>query len=167
MVFMAKIYNSDLFKELKDGAKIQQAVDRIPNEIAEKVIPVMEVNPKLLRTINIIKNVYGTATGNLTVYSVPSNKDFYLVGADISAQEDALSTNTATYIAATIDGAAVRILQLSKLTLTADSKNGSISFNTPIKIDRGTNITLSNSFGAGAAVKTCTIYGYVIDNSNA
>ncbi len=44
----AIIYNSDVTKELRDGGKISLR-DAIPNQLAEKVVPVMEVNPKFYK----------------------------------------------------------------------------------------------------------------------
>jgi hypothetical protein len=43
----AKIYNSNLTKAIVDGAKLQISEGGIPSEIAEKVVPTMEVNPNL------------------------------------------------------------------------------------------------------------------------
>ena len=39
---MAKIYNSDCTKGLAQNASIQQNVDKVPNELAEKIVPTFE-----------------------------------------------------------------------------------------------------------------------------
>jgi hypothetical protein len=50
---MAQIFNSELKKQLIDGAKLQTSKDVIPSQLADKVVPVMEVNPKLLKYCGI------------------------------------------------------------------------------------------------------------------
>ena len=89
---MATIYNSDLFKEMASAGALQQAVDKIPNQLAEKVVPVMEVNPKLFRRINIIKQDDLQNATSSTTYTTPTDKDFFLTNLNFSY----IKTNTAT-----------------------------------------------------------------------
>lgn len=156
----AKIFNSYLTKEIIDGAKLQQNLGGIPSEIAEKVIPVMEVNPKLLRVCNIVRS--DTATNN-TLYVIPTNKDFYLVSAFVQAGFTAAGQST-SFISAVIDGQTQKIVQ-NKVTCGAGlTANDTTSINPcfPIKIDRGTTIVLNvGNWGSGGIV------GYTLDNITA
>lgn len=167
---MAWIYNTELSKELKEGAKLQQTRDIIPNQLADKVVPVMEVNPKLLRRINIVRNVSSAVTAGMTAYTTPTGaQDFYLTGFQFSLTKDAAcdaATGTLT-ITATIDGASRVLGNYSHITLTADSVIIDREFTIPVKIDRGSTIANSITFAAGVCTRSLCITGYTVDNPNA
>jgi hypothetical protein len=171
---MAKIYNSDVTKGLAQNAGIQQNVDKTPNELAEKIVPTFETNPELLRRTNIIK--FGgtiTAVTNVTLYTTPTNQDFYLTGFFISIMKDAVSdlpTGDAGSITAIVNGETIRLVTLYSIALTAESKQQYIQLKHPLKIDRNTNIVLSRGTTGGTVgvyIKTGTIYGYIVETSNA
>ena len=166
---MATIYNSDLTKELILGGRLQVSRDIIPSQLAEKVVPVMEVNPKLLRVCYVVGGRNDSTTGLKTVYTTPSDRDFYLTSIHLSLIANA-ACDIATggvNVTATVGGASKMIIGIPIITLTAQSGNQAITFDTPIKIDRNVAITVSGTFTAGVLVRTCTITGYFVDNSNA
>jgi len=165
---MANIHNSDLFKELRDGGKLQQLNDVMPSQLADKVVPVMEVNPKFFRRVNIIRTQSTAITGTNAIYTTPSgSQDFYIIGAQLSAQSDATADNTLISISTTVEGVSAVILRLAKLTTTAHTDDIAITFPNPIKIDRNTAINLVNTFTVGNSRSSGTIYGYLVDNPNA
>lgn len=164
---MAKINSTEQMNALRNATKINTAIEMVPNNLSEDVVSTIESNFNLVKPVNIYKNIGSTATGTDIVYSIPTNQDFYLTGLSLFIQENVTSDNTATYISATINGASVRLISFRKLTLTASTVFGHRDFSRPIKIDRGTNITVTNSFAAGAATKEASICGYTDDSSNA
>lgn len=163
---MATIYNSQLSQELTDGAKIQVSKDKIPTELAEKVIPVMEVNPKLFRRINVIKagialNVTGTG-----VYTTPTDKDFYLCGAQLSLIKDVTSTSTFTYLSCTDEyGALQTLLKIVSLSLTPQIDGCTADFTIPIKLKRGSVIGINNFTNVANITSHACIWGYTVDNN--
>lgn len=158
----AKIYNSNLTKEVIDGAKLQVQDGNIPSEIAEKVIPVMEVNPKLLRRVNIVKQ---NTSGN--IYTTPTDRDFYLTAFNLSAYSTAVGANQISISAIPYGETAGVVIGRICLFNTAaiDSQNGVLSqdFTVPIKLARGSAISL---IAAGTTVRSATIFGYTTDQSN-
>jgi hypothetical protein len=168
---MAIIYNSELSAELIKGAKIQVNRDKVPNEIAEKVVPVMEVNPRLLKIVKICRQVTATNPASATViYTTPSNQDFYLCGTQMSAMKNVtsdLGTGPFCSLNASIDGVNRSIISFTGITLTAQERETSIDFNIPIKIDRGTTIVLvaSTAPAAGTYIRTGSIWGYIDEQS--
>lgn len=163
---MPTIYNSDLSKELQIGASLQVS-EGIPNQLAEKVVPVMEVNPKLTKTLDIVKYTNTSGTSNATIYTVP-DQEFYLKGAQLSIIKNATSdVATGSYgLLATINGVSTPILSLALLTLTAQEQSICISFINPIKVDKNTSILLASAAStAGTMVRTGIIYGYLKLNS--
>lgn len=165
---MATIYNSDLTREVRDGAKIQQSRESIPSQLADKIVPVMEVNPKLLRRARSLASLARSTTGTGTVMTASSNKTTILTGLTAgfikTATCDVATGDINVYT--TIGGASVALLRLPVLTLTAQEQNVSIQFSTPIEIDLGATIVFSGTFTAGSLVRTAVVYGYEVDNPN-
>lgn len=159
---MATIYNSDLSKEIQQGAKIQQNYDTIPNELAEKVLPVMEVNPKLLRRANVVKYVSGASSG--TIYTTPTDKDFFLCTAILSVNKDVASTAAGTYLSCVVEGVTTRLIHIAGITLTVQSECLSVSFPVPIKIDRNTPIAIASSASGAVIAVAGTITGYTVED---
>lgn len=161
---MAQIHNTDLFKELKDGGKIQQLHDVIPNQLAEKVVPVMEVNPKFFRRVNVV--ISSLSAG--TIYTTPTDKDFYLTFAHMSAQTVTAGAATCTLAITPFEINAATIILNINLQPTAliDTCHDvtTASFTPPILLKRGTVITSAATAGVN---KRFVIAGYTVDNINA
>lgn len=163
---MATIYNTELLKELKNGARIQQIKDVIPSQLAEKVVPVMEVNPRLLKICNVVANVEG-AGGNSTLYAVPADKRFFLVACNLSRTKVAGDAGTDCNINVTLPTGqtGAKVLSICGVTLTAAQDSVATNFPIPIEIKPGTNILLSS---AGATTRHAgTLVGYTIENVTA
>lgn len=167
---MANIYNSDLTKELVEGAKLQLSREYPPNQIADKVVPVMEVNPKLLRRTNLVRNFSSTTTaGSTTLVTAENSKDIFITGISVHIVKDAVCDAATGNVSFTlnIDGAARTIISLGLITLTAQQISREVIFENPIKIDRGSSITYSSTtFTAGVCLRSYQIYGYYVDNPN-
>lgn len=163
---MATIFNSDLTKEITTGAKLQTGRDIIPSQLAEKVVPVMEVNPKLLRRCNILKTATATNATTATIYAVPAGRPFYLTAATLSMIKDATATSTSTRLIVNVDGVSARVLTIEGMTLTADTQTLTINFPFPIKVDAGSNITVTNTTNVANITSTGVIVGYHDDINN-
>lgn len=160
---MEQINNDQTIREC--SRVLGHQVENIPQLDTSKIILTAEVNPKLLRRSNIIASAASTTTGSLTIYTTPSDKDFYLTGAQIGLIKDVVCDNTTGNfgLQMTFSGAAVKILNIPILTLTAQSSQESICFSQPIKLDRNSIINLTMSFTAGVASKSASIFGYTVD----
>jgi len=165
---MATIYNSDLSKELIEGAKIQTSFDSIPNQLAEKVVPVMEVNPKLLRRIDFIKSATKSVTGASTFTSL-TDSDVMITNLNVGMIKDVVCDAATGSIEVTIitDGVSKAIASIPIITLTAQNQIMCINFNPPIKMDRNTTFSLSGTYAAGVMVRNYTLSGYQIINPRA
>lgn len=168
---MATIYNTDLFKEIKDGAKIQQLTDAIPTQLQGTVVPVMEVNPKLLRRTNFIKSVNRTTSGNATLFTTSSDVDTFITAVQLAFIQDATcdgAIGTPARLSVVIGGVSTVIIDLPALTLTACADATAVTFPHPLKIDRGSTMTLGGStYTAGLKVRVATVYGFTVENTNA
>lgn len=164
---MATIYNSELSRELIDGGKIQTSRDNIPTQIADKVVPVMEVNPKLLRRCTIVRRSTAISALTSTIYTTPANGDFYISALEIAYSADAAATTTNFTITATIDGASRIIAELRRVTGAADKDSLYLGFPIPIKIDRNTIIAINSATADVSFLGAGIIYGYLSESSKA
>ena len=165
---MTQIHNSELTKEIIDGAKINVALESVPARLSDSVVAVMETNPKLLRRINLIRGSSSVATGSITLFTTPADTDFYISELNMSFIKDVVcdTATGAITITATIDGVARNIAGISTIILTAQSGNLVIPFPLPLKVDRGVAITMNGTYTAGVMSRFCSIAGYVVQNSN-
>lgn len=164
---MATIHNSNLTKELIDVGKLQVSRDKIPNELAEKVVPVINVNPKDYRIANVLR--YNTCTNatNATIYTTPADRDTYITNIMLAFIKDATATSTGVWINFVIDGATRTILHYPCLTLTAQTGAITLALPSPIKVDRNTAITVNSSTNVGNISASGSIIGYSVENINA
>lgn len=156
---MVKHYNTSI---AEDAARIlnskqgQFLGDDVTGPVA--VIPIQ-------RFCNIVRAGSSAATGAVTVYTTPSDKDFYLVGATLQIQENATSDNTSTSLRCFIDGVLQNLINIRKLTTTATTDSEVLMLPIPIKVDRNTVISISNSFTVGSATKAASIIGYTVETT--
>jgi len=109
-----------------------KAGDTLSADVHEVITPVISLKP--------VANIVKSATTATTIYTTPTDKDFYLTSLYLSVAKDAAQTGTSASITAIIDGVTVNLLSFISITLTASEVADNIVFNTPIKIDRGTAI---------------------------
>lgn len=164
---MTQIHNSNLTKELVAAAGLQQR-DNIPNQIAEKVVPVINVNPW-----NNIKIKNFASLGSLsnaqtfTWYTASSTKDTYITNYTLSFIKDATSTATDLRLNIVDENGATQIIgRFAGITLTADKQTISQTFAFPLKILRGSNITLTSDTNVANIIMRATMQGFEIDNPN-
>jgi hypothetical protein len=161
---MPRINNSELIKQVIEGAKINIASEQVPTQLAEKIVPVMEVNPNMLKITNVCKS---TDTGG-TLYTTPLNQDFYLTYCNASITLlDAGDKLASVYVTAILDndsGASSVVnsaLAQTSALITAANCTSSLSYPAPIKLKRGSviSVTASNTDG----LRVC-IGGYLTNN---
>ena len=129
------------------------------NEVEDVLVPVIPIT----RTNNVVREVEGAATGNATIFTTPTDRDFYLTGWVLNYATDAACDTVTIAIQCTIDGVSRYLIRKKKITATADDKAIICNYNEPIKIDRNTVMSLVCSFAAGNCPRSCTITGYTMD----
>lgn len=162
--------NSALSNELRDVLKLQAGRDQFPQLAENKIVPVIDVNPKHARVAGVVVSQVKSTTGTQTMMTTATNKDFYITGATFSFIKDATCDIASGSISlyTQIDGAGgLAFITFPVLTTTAQSGYLSLSFTTPIKVDRGVAISFNGTFTAGAMVRAASIIGYYVDNINA
>lgn len=154
---MAKITNSDLTHELVDGAKIQTAFDRVPNELAEKVVPVMEVNPKLLKNCTILIN------SSANTYTVPAGKILYFCGFNMNAYSNTANNGTLSITFTGEDGAS-KSFSCSTLATAGTHVSSRVDLQRPFRVLAGGTVVTAQSLTSLATIQW---WGYTEEIANA
>ena len=159
---MVDIQSKEVIDKISQDLKVQPAL-QIPRELAKQIQLVYSVNA--VPVANIFENeTRTTTTGASNIFMTPTNRDFFLTHVYLHNVSDATADNTIIRLIVTKEnGVQVDIIAFSKITTTAFSATHSITFNTPIKLLRGTNITFVNAFTVGVSVSDVNFSGFTID----
>lgn len=157
---MVENQNPEIINRISEEIK-ESNLNILPKAIANKIQAVLIVNPKV-RTIFRAADL--TGTGSATIFTTPADKDFYLTSAELTFVCDSAADTTFYRILITPDqqGAANCII-MRKLTLTAEARNVTKSFPTPIKLARNSTITVATTLTVGASTVTGIIAGHEVD----
>jgi hypothetical protein len=153
---MAKHYNPSI---TEDAYRIFNT--KMSDNIGIEVNPIIQPVVEIKRNCDIVKSIATGQTSN-TIYTTPTDKDFYLVGATLSLIKDATATSTLSALKVYINGVQTTLMQIPGLTLTAQSQSMAFSF-PEIKIDRNTAITITNTTNISNIYLSGTIIGYTIE----
>lgn len=142
--------NGNITKEVKKSFGMSELTG-YPRRVSEAILPVVEVNKKYCNVTASTKLVAPT-----TIYTTPTNKDFYIVSMWCQMGEAGNRTLTAT-----INGQATIICRYATAYTEGTAVSGSTNINLsiPLKIDRGTNIIA----GGNATEGSVGIVGYTED----
>jgi hypothetical protein len=163
---MVQINNKELIKGIADNANIQIAKNPIPDQLADKVVPVMETNPLLLRRIKAFSTLGSLSNAtSATLYTCSSIKDTYITNVSLSMIKDATSTSTEISIqVVNEDGTTAYIFRFAGITLTADTQAATVNFAYPLKLKRGSNITINSDTNVANIRARGTVLGYEVDS---
>lgn len=161
---MVTVRNSDTVQEMRRATFAQLASDQLPLNVSSQAVMTIESNPKLLRTQNFA--TYGDATNNgTTVFTTPTDKDFFLCSIQFQRHKDAASDDTTDAVTAVVSGSTTRLSELTAVALTAVDQAISTQFIPPLLIDRGQQINIiKTSTTAGNNRASCCISGFFVDN---
>jgi len=158
VIFILTNSKIEVSKSIIDQTGAQSVSMKANMPIKEEITPVLELH----KFSNILKQTSNSATANITVYTTPSDKDFYLTSASIEITKNAACDNTEGRLLVWVDNENLSVLKVLSQTLTAGSDHNNIVFPYPLKIDRGRSIQMVGAFGAGALTKSCTITGFTL-----
>jgi len=156
---MATITRSSVLLWFQNLLGLQAGNDKIPTELNDKIMPVVDITPKITTIVRAADNA---VTGGIVAYTTPSDKDFFLTYLHFGYTKDVAATSGAIYVRFYTDGA-IRYITLTAQSTTAETRFSDITFPYPIKIDKNTAIDMIGAFGAGAMTKYMTIGGYILE----
>lgn len=165
---MALIQNQAVLQKLIDELRLSPAIDKIPTELADKVLATFQINTEEVTvqtpTANIVKGSVLTSGATNTIYTVPSTGKFFLTNIVISGSVSGAGKVGSFDAKLTVDGVEETILK--SYLKTGTSNEGDcitliLNLQNPILIDAGTNITITSSIADIASVGS--IVGYTSD----
>jgi len=153
--------NTQVQNEIRDALKLQLGVDKTPN-----VVPVIEVNPKIIKNGLTTSGQVLNATSHNS-FTSSTQKDTYVTAVSLSYTKDATNTATYIYLQCILNGEGKRLINLAVLASTAQQDSLSISFPHPIKIDRGTIVSIGTDNATATIRMACTVSYFEDEYSNA
>lgn len=158
---MVDIQSKEVIDKISDELKIQPSM-QIPRELAKQIQLVYGVNPK--RFVNIVRGGTLTSTGASSLFVASSERDTFLTSATLSYMADATADSIFYKINITPEGKALdEVIFLAKITTTAASDSITLSFNPPIKLERGSDVTFSHAFTVGVSVMGASVTAFETD----
>lgn len=159
------MFNQTASVQIDDNIKtdliLKEGTDIIPKIVKPDIQPCYEVNR---RVANVVRSGSFTASGTNTIFTTPTNRDFFMTGITLSICKDATCDIASGRIAITanVGGTSRDLIAISVLTTTAERDTISLEFAVPVKIDRSAAIATggNTTFAAGNLVRSVTIYGY-------
>jgi len=127
---MSQTRNSDIQKRILEETKIQASIENIPVELADKILPVLNVNPKSRKKLILYKDHDTGNLANVGLY-VPAGKKWRIVCMFAKLVADATVTDRRIIIDAFADGTSGNdswIWEGIAKTIQPASKTGYYSF---------------------------------------
>ena len=147
-------------QKLIDELELYPAKDTIPSELAEKVLPVFQVNSEQLTIsntpANIVKSAQADGAATTTIYTVPATGKFFLTNVAIAGA----GTNAGAISKINVtpkNGSAEEILRMV-CPATSIPFTNSMNLQNPVELEPSSLVTVQNA-GAITQVQG-TIVGY-------
>jgi len=162
---MAKIQNAEVTQKAIIDLKLDAAREKMPLEASDKIVltyPLdVEKTPKVFSSEKLV-------TGNMTLGTTSTNKRFFLEGVTYSYTKDSTNdaaTDTGFLQVTLVSGLSVQLLRIANLTLTAQAEVITVTFPTPLELEKGSTIADTfPAYTAGLLSRGATAYGYEVDN---
>lgn len=136
----------------------------IPLNIGKELQPIYNVGFPTGKYCDVVKEASAINQGAVSMYTTPTDRDFYLNSCYLSSIKDVTSTSLNASITTTINGVVVSLLRMAQMTLTAQSGTMTINFSIPVKIDRGVAINMGNSTAVANVSTWAGITGFTYQN---
>ena len=165
---MALINNQAVLQKLVDELRLYPAKDKIPTELADKILPVYQINAEVLEISSPPADVIRSSTqaggvGTTTIYTTPATGKFYLTNAALHTfiYNAAFADTGYSKITIVINGATIDVMKTQLITgAAAEGKesSNSLNFQNPILLDKASIIGVYGSDNSITA--NATIVGY-------
>jgi len=158
---MVENQNKKVLNELSEKTKVSDLA-QLPNNIANSIQPVIEVGKNIDQFY--IESATSNSSGVSVLFTTPADQDFYLTSVQLSYHKDGACDSTVCQFNATPKGRAQeQILKTRSLTLTAKSETAFMSFPVPILLERGSQVSITGTYTAGAMNFGGSATGFTVD----
>jgi len=157
------VFNATANRQIDDNIKtdliLKEGYDIVPKSVNTFIQPVYEVYN---RSCNVSRVISAVTTGTVTLFTAIGDRDVFVTALSLSIIKDA-TCNIATgtiELNTTVRGVATALLAIAVISVTAQSERITISFPTPVMIDRNTAITLTGTYTLGVMARVATLEAY-------
>jgi hypothetical protein len=158
---MVEHQSKEVIDKLSRDLKIQPALS-LPKNVVNSVQPIFNVNPD-----RELKAVLGSAidAASNTIFTTDSKKETYIAGVGVTVSKDASATSNLTTVRAIPYGASSTsyIFAMRYEPLTAGQFTSYFTFPHPMRIKKGSTVTITNSTAIASIDASAVIYYYEID----
>jgi len=163
-IHMVENRNQEIVKQIAQAGGLEMS-DGMPSAITNSYVPVIEVNPRVVKMQDKTFNNDITASGGGTIMSNQgAGVNFILKNITLAIIKDATcdTADGVVGINGTVGGVSIRLITLPCLTLTAQEQSLTLNFGAGLKLDAGSTITFtSNTFTAGKFSRSGLVSGYI------
>jgi len=154
--------NKDVLDRIIKELGLQSLAEKLPLDLMTTIQPVLISNPE--RIVNVTRAIFKVTSGASTIFTTPTDRDFFLTYATLNVMADATADSTEYGMDIELaSGLGENVIEMNKLSLTAFQNSEGITFNPPVKLSRGSPIRIVQSFSVGASVIGGYIGGYTVD----
>jgi hypothetical protein len=154
---MPEITRSSILNNIKEELGIQ-GMD-IPKN-AQGVSLVYPVNAKYA---TVVRSGLKSTTGTVTIYTAPSTKDFFITSIFLSYSKDITCDGTTVVAQITQDGVLRNIITLPILVGSVVQNYICVTFQYPVKVDKGGTFAIGCTFTAGAITSYGSVTGFILE----
>lgn len=157
---MATIYRNTYLQWLQKILGLQSSKEQPPSTLAPTVQAIVDIVPRIT---TVVRRASSATTGGATLYTTPTDKDFYITFVDMAYSKDAANDTTEVYIDCVINGSTTRIMSLNVVAATAQADGKIVSLPYPVLVDRNSVVRIVSNFTAGTLNRQGTVGGYILE----
>lgn len=147
---MPNIQRGTIAEDFRNGLDLDSArTGKYPNEASEKVVLTYDYsNAAYISKTSALRN---SDNSGATIFTTNNDRDTLIYGVTLSLCKDATSTATEYAVRVPIGGVVSYLVVINGLTLNALNQTISVTFPTPVKVDKNAIVAVaSTGYGGGA-----------------
>ena len=161
---MVDIQSKEVVDKISEELKVQPAIE-IPRELAKQIQLTYDVGAEdiIQEEESLSDATARTATGTFIGFTTPTGRDFFMTNLNVSILKDVACdiTTGEIIVAIRVGGKVITITSFPITTLLVQSATQNLVFPHPIKLDRGSTITMAGTFTAGALIRSLSVQGFL------
>jgi len=158
---MVDIQSKEIIDKMAEELKVQPSL-ALPRKLMDSIQPVFNVNPQ--PAMQQLGTAFSDGTAG-TLMTTSTTKRTFVTAVNYTVTKDVVNTSINTRIGATLflQNAQINLLRTNYEPVTAGSFTETITFNPPLEMAKGIDITLNNSSGLASIDSAGVVFFYELD----
>jgi len=159
---MAKVERGEVIQEVIRKLRLNSGLETTPSIVEDKIRAVIDVEPKPM--VNTTTGTASDAT-TATILTTSTSRRSFLTYCSLSVAKSVLATSLFSDIAVFPRGkASSTVLRIRYEPVTAGEFTNSINFDTPIELEPGTIVTVTNTTTTSSIDSSGTVGIYELED---